>query len=230
MDTDKILDKLGKIFSTPKGIIGGLAAIMAVIVLISGISEYVGTRNTGRELEIGLTKQFKTVQINYGQFRMQIHDELGIAREKRDAIDKIIVDAVAGRYNADGKENDVTAGVDRGKLFSAIKEAYPDLEGLKIYDKILDHIQAGRKRFAAEQVQLADQVARYNTWRTTGWLLHPWMVEKLGFPSGNLEVQIGDKHLTGSQALEKMNVVIVGGDTQQVFDTGIDTPVGQVSR
>lgn len=230
MNTDQILDKLGKFFSTPRGIFGGLAAIMAVIVLIGGITTYTGTRNTGRDLEIGLTAQFKQVQIRYGQFRMQIHDELKIAREKRDAIDVIIADAVAGRYNADGKENDVTAGVDRGKLFSAIKEAYPDLEGLKIYDTILDHIQAGRTRFAAEQVQLADQVRRYNTWRETGWLLHPWLVEKLGFPSDNLEVRIGSKHLTGKDALEKMNIVIVGGDTQQVFDTGIDTPIGQISR
>lgn len=222
MNTDKILEGLARFFSTAKGIAIGLVGIAVVIFVIWGISTYVGTRNTGRELELGLTQQFKTVQINYGQFRLKIHDELGIAREKRDAIDKILGDAVAGRYN----HKDDETKVDRASLFSAIKEAYPDLSGLGIYDKIIDDIQAGRARFAAEQVQLADQVRRYNTWRNTGGLFHPLFVGWLGFPSDLLEVQIGSNKLTGAQAFEKMNIVIVGGDTAQVFDTGFDKPIG----
>lgn len=220
---ETFIDKVLKFFSTPKGIIGGLIAVGILVFTITGITSYVNVRNTGNDLELGLTEQFKRVQINYGQFRLKIHDELGIAREKRDAIDKILGDAVAGRYNQQGSDTNV----DREALFSAIKEAYPDLSGLDIYDRIIDDIQAGRTRFAAEQVQLADQVRRYNSWRKTGGLFHPLFVSWLGFPSDLLEVQIGSKTLTGAAALQKMNIVIVGGDTVEIFDTGFDKPIGK---
>lgn len=215
--------KLEEFLKQPKTIIWGLIALAVIVFILSGIGSYVGVRNTGAELELSLTRQFKTVQINYGQYRLKIHDELNIAREKRDAIDVILANAVSGRYQ---KKDDETQ-IDRQAVFSAIKEAYPDLSGLNIYDKIIDDIQAGRERFAKEQVQLADQVRGFNTWRNTGGLFHPFFVSWLGYPSPLLEVQVGSNKLTGAAALDKMSIVIVGGDTAQVFDTGIDTPLGK---
>jgi hypothetical protein len=206
----------------PSVIIGGLIALVAVIGLVSLVGTYTSVRNEGRSQELALTQQFKATQIQYGQFRTSIYDQLSIAREKRDAMDKILVDAVTGRYDKKGGTE-----VDRDAVFSAIREAYPDLSGLDIYDKIIVQIQAGREAFAKNQEQMQDMIRSYDQWRTTGSLLHPWFVEQLGFPSETLEARIGDKIYRGKEAHEKMSQIIVGSDTQKIFEDGVDKPLGK---
>jgi hypothetical protein len=205
----------------PKVIIGGLIALVLVIGLVSLVGTYTSVRNEGRRQELALTKQFKDTQVQYGQFRTSIYDQLSIAREKRDAMDKILVDAVTGRYDKKGANNEV----DRTAVFSAIKEAYPNLDGLDIYDKIIVQVQAGREAFARNQEQLQDMIRSYDQWRTTGSLLHPWFVEKLGFPSPLLEARVGPNVYRGVDAYDKMSRIIVGSDTSQIFDSGTDKPL-----
>lgn len=205
----------------PKVIIGGLIALTVLIGLFSLIGTYTSVRNEGRSQELALTRQFKATQTQYGQFRTSVYDQLSIAREKRDALDKILVDAVSGRYDKKGGSNEI----DRQAVFSAIKEAYPDLSGLDIYDKIIVQIQAGREAFARNQEQLQDMIRSYDQWRTTGSLLHPWFVEQLGFPSDLLEARIGDKVYRGADAYEKMSRAIVGSDTSAIFESGTDKPL-----
>jgi hypothetical protein len=207
----------------PKVIVSGLIALVLVIGAVMAISTYTSVRNEGRRQELDLTRQFKETQVQYGQFRTSIYDQLSIAREKRDALDKILVDAVTGRYDKKG----ASGQVDHQAVFSAIKEAYPDLGGLDIYDKIIVQIQAGREAFAKNQDQLQDMIRSYDQWRTTGSLLHPWFVEKLGFPSPLLEARIGGNVYHGAEAYDKMPRVIVGSDTQQIFDSGTDKPLGK---
>lgn len=207
----------------PSVIIGGLIALVFVMGIVGVISTYTNTRNDGRKQELALTQQWKGTQVRYGQFRTSIYDQLSIAREKRDALDKIIVDAVTGRYDKEG----AAGAVDQGKLFSAISEAYPDLKGVDIYDKIIVQIQAGRQAFAKDQEQLQDMIRSYNSWRTTGSFLHPTIVEWCGFPSNTLEAQVGGKVYHGQEALDKMSAVIVGSDTSQIFDSGVDKPLGK---
>lgn len=214
MDTDKFMQFITK----PKVMLVGGIAILLILLAGWGIGTYVDVRNTGRSQELALTRQWKTMIANYGQWRLGMADKLTIAREKRDAINKILVDAVTGRYDKPGQEGTVNTQA----VFSAIKEAYPDLSGLGIFDEVLKDIQAGRERFAREQAQMADQVRSYNDWCTTGSLLHPTFVRWAGFPSGILEAQIGNKVYHGREALDKMSQVIVGSDTNQIFDSGVD--------
>lgn len=205
----------------PKVIIGGLIALTVLIGLFSLIGTYTSVRNEGRSQELALTRQFKATQTQYGQFRTSVYDQLSIAREKRDALDKILVDAVSGRYDKKTGNNEI----DRQAVFSAIKEAYPELSGLDIYDKIIVQIQAGREAFARNQEQLQDMIRSYDQWRTTGSLLHPWFVEQLGFPSDLLEARIGDKVYRGTDAYDKMSRAIVGSDTSAIFESGTDKPL-----
>lgn len=201
-------------------IIGGIIAAIVLFFGISAISIYTSTRNEGRSQEIAMSKQWNDMQANYGQFRLTVADQLGIAREKRDAINKIMIDAITGRYD---KGN---GAVDRDALFSAIHEAYPDLKGLDIFDIIMTTIQAGRERFAKDQEKMQDMIRAYDTWRTTGAWYHPTVVDWCGFPSPLLKARVGkDKVLTGQEALDKMSTAIIGGDTRQIFETGEDKPV-----
>jgi hypothetical protein len=208
-----------------KGFAFGKLAIWGVIVAvvlgfgIYAVSTYTNLRNEGRRQELALTAEYKAVQVNYGQFRTSFYDQVGIAREKRDAMDKILVDAIGGRYDKPGSPQ-----IDSGKLFSAIQEAYPDLKGLDIYDKILTFVQQGREKFAQDQQKLQRQIQAYNQWRTTGSFLHPVFAGWL-FPSDSLEARIGDKVYRGQEALDKMSSVIVGADTGEIFDSGVDKPL-----
>jgi len=217
MNTDKILEALKK----PKVIIGLIVAAVVLFIGISVIGTYTSVRNEGRSQELAMTAHWKNTQSRYGQFRLGMADKLAIAREKRDAINKILVDAVAGRYD---KANQ-PGTVDQQAVFSAIVEAYPDTKGLDIFDGLLKDIQAGREAFAKDQETMADMVRSYNSWRTTGSFLHPTFVNWAGFPSPTLEARVGDKVYTGQEALDKMSKVIVGQDTGEIFDTGNDKPL-----
>lgn len=200
-------------------IFGVLAAIVIGFAAYA-VGTYTSIRNEGRRQELALTAEYKAVQVNYGQFRTSFYDQIGIAREKRDAMDKILVDAVSGRYDKPGSPQ-----IDSGKLFSAVVEAYPDLKGqLDIYDKILVFVQQGREKFAQDQNKLQKMVQDYNEWRTTGSFLHPTFAGWL-FPSNSLEARIGDKVYRGQEALDKMSSVIVGADTGEIFDSGVDKPL-----
>ncbi|HEY9784812.1 MAG TPA: hypothetical protein V6D17_05370 [Candidatus Obscuribacterales bacterium] len=215
------MEKIKALLKKPKVII---ALVIAGVMLYSGvwtIATYTSIRNEGRAQELAMSAHWKNMQTRYGQFRMGMADKLNIAREKRDAINKIIVDAVSGRYdgaNQSGKVNEQA-------VISAIVEAYPDLKGLDIYDQLIKDIQAGREAFAKDQEHMQDMVRSYNDWRSTGSLLHPTFVEWAGFPSDMLEARVGDRIYRGEAALEKMSNIIVGKDTEQIFDSGNDKPV-----
>ncbi len=202
-----------------KYLIGGGIALALLIAIVSAINTYTTVRNEGRSRETALTHKYNSMQASYGQWRLGVIDQLGIAREKSEAMDKILTNAIEGRYNKKGAPD-----VDSGKLFSAIKEAYPDLSGLDIYDRILVYVQQGRERFTQEQGQMQTMIQEYNTWRSTGSFLHPTFAGWL-FPSDMLKAQIGNTTYTGEEALEKMARPIVGSDTTQIFDTGTDVPV-----
>ena len=199
-------------------VIGVIAAL--VIGLVSwGIGTYTNIRNEGTRTELSITAKYKAMQTSYGQDRLAFTDQIGIAREKRDAMDKILTDAVSGRYNKPGSPQ-----VDNGKLFSAITEAYPDLAGLNIYDKIADFVTKMRSKFAQDQAQIAEMIKDYNTWRQTGSFLHPTLVGWAGFPSDALEMQANGNVYRGKDALDRMSRPIIGSDTGQIFDTGVDQP------
>ncbi len=198
-------------------IIGVIAAL--VLGIFGVINTYTNIRNEGTRTELSITAKYKAMQASYGQDRLAFTDQIGIAREKRDAMDKILTDAVSGRYNRPGSPQ-----VDNGKLFSAITEAYPDLSGLNIYDKIADFVTKMRGKFAQDQGQIAEMIKDYNTWRQTGSFLHPTLVGWAGFPSDALEMQANGNVYKGKDALDRMSRPIIGSDTGQIFDTGVDQP------
>jgi hypothetical protein len=198
-------------------------AIAAVFTTIHAAGVYTDVRNVGTKKELQLTGFSKKMMANYDQGRSRILDELGVAGEKRDAIDKILKDAIeARRFAGSG------GAVDRNAFISAVKEAYPDTSGTNIYDKIADDVIVMRKQFAADQAQLADEVQSYNTWRKTGGLFHPLFVSIIGYPSDSLEFTVNGHAYKGPDALDKMSRVIITNESGQIFDSGQDQrlPIG----
>jgi len=204
----------------PKGwmfAVGGIALV--VLLIIVGFAKVNSVQKTSIDKETQLNAQYEVTQIKYSNFRTGFYEQLGIAREKSDKLDAILFDAIRGRY--DGK---TSAQPGQGSLFSAIYEAYPDLTQLNIYDRIVDYIQAGRTAFSNDQSKLRDMLRDYNSWRKSG-MIHRIFVGWAGAPTDALEARVNGKVLRGQAALDQMSILIVSGETSEIFESGEDKPV-----
>lgn len=196
-----------------------VAAFVSVVGLW-GAGEYTDTRNEGRALELALTARYKEIMTKYDQDRSAALDSINIAGKKRDGLDQLLRTAIEGRKFAGAG-----GAVDRNAFISAVKEAYPDLKQLGIYDKIANFVQKIRKSFGDSQAQFAVEIQHYNTWRTTGSLVHPLFVSLVGFPSKTLEIKLGGTTYRGAEALAKMSTIVMSGEAQEIFGTSTDKPI-----
>jgi hypothetical protein len=212
---DKLVEYFGRL---SKWQIAGYAALGAVVVFIVGITiAYVSVRNEGRTQELGMVQFYSSMEARYSQNRAAITDVLGVARAKTEAQIQVLQAAIESRkyVTKDG-------GIDQKALISAVQEAYPDLRGLNVFDRVFVLIEAMREGFAEDQSELADRVRSYNSWRKTEGLFHPLFVRWAGFPSDTLEIHIGDTALKGPAALYLLSTVIMTTDSQRIFKEGRD--------
>jgi hypothetical protein len=129
-----------------------------------------------------------------------------------DALDKILSDAVSGRYGTG-------ANFDGGSMISAIVEAYPDTSGLsKSFQDALSIIAGCQDDFRNKQSKILDDVRSFRSWKTGSWPVRTFGGG--GFPNDNLYISIGDLDLTGDAALKKMSKPIVETSILQDYATG----------
>jgi len=200
-----------------KGLIIGL--VVAGVIGFGGISVYTKVNseyNAGMSMETRLSEQYQRNQAQLDASTKKIVESVGIANLKSEKMRQIISDAVKGRY--EGKMEPGTGGA----MFSAIKEAYPQID-LAVYDKIVDLINGEREAFKNAQTLLLSQLQTYKTWRKTD-IIRQWFVVKY-FPSSNLEARIGTKVYTGAQALEQMQLIVTSDGTDDAFNTGKQGPI-----
>lgn len=199
---------------------GLIIAIVALGILgFGGISVYTTVNseyNAGMTMETQLSEQYQKNQNQLDATTKKIIESVGVANLKSEKMSQIISDAVKGRY--EGKMEPGTGGA----MFSAIKEAYPQLD-LKIYDKIVDLINAEREAFKNQQDLLLSKLQTYKQWKSTG-IIRQWFVTKY-FPSTNLEARIGTKVYTGAQALEQIQLIVTSQGTDDAFNTGKQGPI-----
>jgi hypothetical protein len=194
------------------------SALAVLVVIVWGTASYVGIRNAGIDQELGMVLQWNTMEARYSQGRLAIVDQLKIADDKKEALAKLLKSGVGQR----SVFTDDAGRLDRSKFISVVHEAYPELTELKVFDRLFLQVQLMRKQFASDQGKLFDQVRAYDSWRVTGGLLQPFIIEMLGFPSDILQIRIGQKVLTGKDAYEKLSRAIISQDAVEIFETGTD--------
>ncbi|MFN8553092.1 MAG: hypothetical protein U0103_16590 [Candidatus Obscuribacterales bacterium] len=194
------------------------AALTGLVIAVSIAVTYVGERNAGIEQELGMVSQWNAMQARYSQGRLAVVDGLNIAGKHKDGLVQLLKSGVGRR----SRFTDNDGRLDRNRFISVVREAYPELDGLQVYDRLLIEVQALRQAFAGDQDKLHDMVRGYETWRTTGGLFHPFIVEQLGFPSRLLEIHIGNTVLTGPDALDKLSRAIISKDAADIFESGKD--------
>ena len=202
-----------------KGLLIGGAILVALVIGIVSIFGYVnGLQKTGVQYETALNAQYLDNQNELSSYKASFYEQIGVANLKSDKMDQILEDAVKGRY--EGKMDPGTSG----SLFSAIAEAYPDISGLNIYDKIIDHIKAGREAYKQKQSKLLDMLRGYDQWRQSG-IIQSRVISAMGYPSNALRAQIGTNAKYGQAALDQMYVIVLTSDTVKAYETGIDEPL-----
>lgn len=210
-------------FSFPKlskKLIISLGAIFVGLILVFSTFGWLnGMQKASVEREVRLSRQYESLKTGLDAFLTTAREQAGVTKAQSAAFDKIMLDAVQGRYV--GKEGGPT-GIQPtgGSLFSAIAEAYPNLDTLNSsYTRILDTISSGRTAFANNQQKLQDQLREYDQWRKSG-LIHSWAVAHItGVPTGNLVV-VNDSRKTGQAAYDVMAKVITSSLTGQSFESG----------
>jgi hypothetical protein len=194
-------------------ILAGLAAaVIGGIALFKYASQ---VQSEGAAKEANLSAQYSKDQNEYSNYGASVVESLGVAETKMDKVKELVVAYVSGR-KVEGS----------GKLVTAVAEAVPDLGSAAIYDKIVDAVIEGRKKFKDQQDKMLDAIRDYETWSNSG-LIRPMCLRWYGFPTHNLRATIGGQDFYGQEALSKMRSIVTTAQTQRVFMTGIDEPVIQ---
>jgi hypothetical protein len=206
---------------TPKqqklAIIGGIILVVLLVFVVWPLSSLSSTKTQGVDKETALSAQYRDAQNYLSSYINGFYEKTGLVISQKKAMNDILLAAVQGRYQ--GKMTPGTSG----SLFSAITEAYPNLDGLSnSYKDIQNYISGGRAGFRDKQSALLDQLRNYDKWRNSG-LFHPMWVSMAGFPSSNLEARVnGQPVLTGKAAEEKMKQLVLSGDATTSYQTGTD--------
>lgn len=190
-----------------------VAGVAVLVVLISGIAWRISAHNDGNRLQNQLNAQYNVNIAKLGDCIIKIRESSGIAKGETAAFDKIIEDAVKGRYEVGS-----TAQPTGGALFSAIKEAYPDLTNLgSTFNKVLEVTVGCRSDYQSYQEKLQSQIKTFNDWRNGSLSGNLWAG---GYPTSELHAVKGDQTLKGQEALDQMERVVTVSDAQKGYDSG----------
>jgi hypothetical protein len=206
-----------------KGTIITLSIIVSFfVILFLGVVSFYGYTNKLRTQNIGfettLSAQYLSNQNYLSEYVSGFYETLGVANIKSDKMDKILTDAVKGRYGEKGFSSD-------GAFFSAIKEAYPDITGLNIYDKIIDYVKSRRAGYRDIQDKLLDMLATYDRWRKEGWVQSYIVANVIGAPTEDLKARVGTEITTGKAALDKMYQIVLTEQAVDAYSTGKMAPL-----
>lgn len=198
-----------------------IAAVFGVL-LVLGVSVYGflnGLRSEMINYETSLSNQYLSNQNYLSNFTSGFFEKMGVANLASDKMKEILVETMKGRYGDKGFSS-------QGAFFSAVKEAYPDIaHNMKLYAKIISHIESGRTGYRQIQDKLADMLRVYDKWRADGYIQSWIIAHVLNSPSENLKARIGTDVAVGPAALERMYTIVLTKGTKDAYKTGEMEPL-----
>lgn len=206
---------------TAKWITPGRVILVALIVGGFWLYGYLNeVRNVAVVQQNGLNGQYKQNQSYLAAYESGFFELLGVANVKSDKINKILLDSVTGRY----KDNS-SAKPGSGMLFSAIQEAYPDLD-MKMYDKAGDYVIAKRAGYDGLQVALTSRIQSFDIWRQSDFIQSLLIKYVLGVPNRDLIACAGPNDCKyGEEALERMRNIVLTEGTEKAYSTSKMAPL-----
>jgi len=196
--------------------------IIIAVIIILGLSIYAkinGLRTEAVRWENQLSAQYVDNQNFLSAFISGFYEQLGLAKMKSDKLNLILTDAVKGRYEKSGGFSA------NGAFFAAIKEAYPDLSGLNIFDKIVNYVSAQREGYRATQSKLLDMLRSFDAWRQDGLIQSRIIKGLLDVPSERLVARIGTEAWYGMDAHKKMYAIVLAEQAKEAYQTSTMKPL-----
>ena len=191
---------------------GAIGAVLLLGLLYFVISNSV--TNDGNKKQQDLITYYNDTTNILSDCLVKTKQSVGATKAQTDALDKVITDAVKGRYTGN-----TSAQPGGGSLFSAITEAYPDTSGLsKSFQDVMIIINGCRTDFRDSQAILQRGVTQFNQWRTGSFKVRTFGGKK--YPNEDLEITVAGKPVTGKAALSQMRTLVVVEDAQSGRDTG----------
>lgn len=205
-----------------------IAAVVALVALVVVLTFTVfipqSVKSNGNKKEADLSASYANGAVYLSKCVVKTKQAADVATAQTAALDKVLKDAVAGRYGIGGNN------MDKGKLFSAIVEAYPNVNGLsKTFDHVMTVIVGCQDDFGNYQSVVQDKVRDFNSWRTGSWLTRSYAAD---FPNENMYVRLPGVNLVGAAAYDKIQQPIVDATTSSTYKTGeqsLDDPFGSSS-
>lgn len=196
-----------------------LALATATVLVIAGYGKVNNFRGQVIARETALSAHYQNDQNQLSSYVLGFSEQTGIADRQAQQLRTILTDAVKGRY--DGKLS--AAQVGQGTLFSAISEAYPNID-LKSYDKIVEYIQKSREEFRQKQESLLTDVAGYEN-LLYGDLINNLLTNILGAPTRQLQARNGKTVVYGEAALAQIKTIVTDSTTSKAFEDGAMKPL-----
>lgn len=204
-------------FTMPKRNIILLAGVgLLVLLVLVGLVRYSSVRKEAINQENALEQQYRANQNELSSYTAGAREQFSVVVAQTAALERILGNAVKGRYEGEGQHPGTG-----GALFSAIKEAYPDLD-LSAYNRIVDYIQSKREAYKNVQNKLLDMIASYENYLTESIFRSPFLGS---FPSKGLEARVGRKVYKGEDALDQMKNIVLTPQARNAYETGDDTPL-----
>src|SRR3989344_200442 len=199
------------------GLLGVFGVVGVLVVGLLGFYAYASSvRNQALAWETDLNKIVRVEVSERATYESTFYEQTGLANLKSEKMDAIIKNAIEGRYGDNPNQGQA--------LLNAVSEAYPNMEGLNIYDKILPTIAAGREAIRNKQNLRIEKAQAYNYWRKEGLLLRPCILSQI-YPSRDLNFRVGSTTYYAAEALEKMAEPISTAAVNKSFETGIEAPL-----
>lgn len=192
-------------------------AVAAIALLVAFYPYYNQLRKDTIRFETQISAQFLSNQNELGTYVSSFYEQVGIADRKSEQLDEIISSAVQGRYGEDGFSAD-------GAFFSAVSEAYPDLD-LSLYDDIASYVRAARIDYRDIQNKLLDQVRVYKNWLQDDVIRSFVLDAFVQAPTENLRAQVGSDIVIGEDALAIINTPIVPESVNEAYEDGVLEPL-----
>jgi hypothetical protein len=207
-------------FQKNKVLVAIIGAVVVLFLLYQGFAFLMhnSVTNAGNKQQQDLVADMKFVDSKLSNCFKKTQQSVSLAKFNVESINKIVTNAVTGRYNKGG------AQVDNGKLFSAIQEAYPNTSDVsKIQTEVLIVINGCQTDFTGAQDKLSADVAQFKKWKGGSWKVRTFGGDK--YPTSDMEIATFDQTgqsitLNGKDALRKMNQLILTGETSSARGTG----------
>lgn len=152
--------------------------ISTAVALFLGLflfSNYIKYQEIGVKSENELETMYQSNQNHLGQLSLKVKEALGVAKLNNAELNKLVTDAVRGRYGNEGES--------ANQLMLWVQENYPGMYDPSLMLNVQQAILAGRTDFQAKQDMLLDRRRVYENLTQVFWS-GLWL-KFAGFPREN---------------------------------------------